>query len=65
MRYIEQDESYLKEDILRVSELPMHTPSSEISKFGKVSLMEEISNGKIALEFVLMTLPVLHVEIQV
>ena len=32
VRYIDHDESDMKEDILSVSELPMHTTSSEVVK---------------------------------
>jgi len=32
VRYIDHDESDMKEDILSISELPMHTTSSEIYK---------------------------------
>jgi len=51
----------MKEDILNVSELPTHTTSSDIFKV----LNGFISNGKIALGFVLKALPVLQVEVQV
>ena len=56
VRYIDRDESDMKEDILSVSELP--TQAVKFSKFYMVSLKREVSNGKTVL-------PVLQVEIRV
>jgi len=53
VRYIDHDESDMKEDLLSVSELSTHTTSSEMFKVLNSFIEEKVSNGKIALGFVL------------
>jgi len=65
VRYIDHDESDVKEDILSVSELPTHTTSSETVKVLNGFTEERGLEWKTALEFVLTALPVLQLEIQV
>ena len=65
VRYIDQDESDMREDIFSVSELPTHTNSSEIFKVLIGFIEVRVLEWKVALEFVLTALPVLQVEIQV
>jgi hypothetical protein len=64
VRYIDHDESDMREDIFSVSELPTHTKSSEIFKVLNGFIEVRVLEWKVALDFVLTALPVLQVEIQ-